>query len=151
MKIWNLRHNCSKMMHLVREILDIMNACEMFTILANLFYKCYKCLRILWFCCEWNENAKHGYLICILHIMGVSLCLISARPCPVSIFSFKFRLIVHICPAFCGNVNTNASESLQTSCDHLQTSYDHYKCLAINKNGLRLFANMLQICFCYEF
>ena len=30
-------------------------------------------------------------------------------------------------------------------------SYNHYKCLAINKNGLRLHMNMLQICFSYEF
>ena len=46
------------------------------------------------------------------------------------IFSFKFVLIVHIRPEFYENVNTNASESLQTS-------YDHYKCLANNKNSLR--------------
>ena len=49
----------------------------------------------------------------------------------MSLFSIKFVLIVHIRPAFYGNVNTNASESLQMS-------YDHYKCLANNKNGLRL-------------
>ena len=42
------------------------------------------------------------------------------------------------CPAFYGNVNTNARESLQTS-------YDHYKCLTNNKNGLRLVTNMLQM------
>ena len=46
---------------------------------------------------------------------------------------------------------TNASESLQMS-------YDHYKCLANNKNGLRLITNMLrmvtnmlQICFPTKF
>ena len=33
----------------------------------------------------------------------------------------------------------------------LQTSYNHYKCLSINKNGLRLFTNMLRICFSCEF
>ena len=50
------------------------------------------------------------------------------------------------CPhslSFCGNVNTNTGESLQMSYDHLQTSYYHYKCLAINKNGLQLLTNML--------
>ena len=36
---------------------------------------------------------------------------ISASLCPVRLFSFKFVLIVHIRPAFYGNVNTNASES----------------------------------------
>ena len=61
----------------------------------------------------------------------------------MSLFSFNFVLIVHIRPAFYGNVNKNASESLQTS-------YDHYKCLANNKNGLRLVTNMLRICFPYE-
>ena len=45
-------------------------------------------------------KAKHGYLICIIHIAGVSLCLIAARPCTVSLFSFKSGLIVHIHPAF---------------------------------------------------
>ena len=50
-------------------------------------------------------------------ITDVSLCLISARPCPIGLFSFKLVLIR---PAYCENVNTNASESLQTS-------YDHYK------------------------
>ena len=69
----------------------------------------------------------------------------------MSLFSIKFVLIVHIGPAFYGNVNTNASESLQMS-------YDHYKCLANNKNGLRLVTNMLRtvrnmlrICFPSEF
>ena len=78
-------------------------------------------------------------------------CLISARPCPINLFSFKFGLIFHIRSEFWGNVNTNVGESLQKSYNHLQTSYDHYKCLAINKNGLRLLMNMLRICFSYEF
>ena len=78
---------------------------------------------------------------------GVSLCLISASLCPISLFSFKFVLIVLFCPAFYGNVKTNASKSLQTS-------YDQYKCLANNKNGLRMVTNMsewLQICCEYAF
>ena len=86
-----------------------------------------------------------------LHIAGVSFCLISASLCPMNLFSNKFEPIVHICPAFYGNDNTNASESLQMS-------YDHYKCLANNKNGwrlvtnmLRIVTNMLRISFPYEF
>ena len=69
----------------------------------------------------------------------------------MSLFSFKFVHIVHIRPEFYEKVNTNASESLQMS-------YDQYKCLANNKNGLRLVTNMLQmvanilqICFLCEF
>ena len=79
-----------------------------------------------------------GSLICIIHDAGVSLCLKSTSLCPISLFSFKFVLIVHIRPAFYRNVNTNASGSLQTS-------YDYYKCLANNKNGLTLVTNMLQM------
>ena len=48
------------------------------------------------------QMTKHGYLICIIHIVGVSRCLISARPCPISLFLFKFGLIFHIHSAFCG-------------------------------------------------
>ena len=65
----------------------------------------------------------HGQLICIIHIGGVSRCLISASLCPISLFSFKFELIIHICPAFYRKVNTNASKSLQMS-------YNHYKSFA---------------------
>ena len=52
-------------------------------------------------------------LLCKIHIASVSLCLLSASLCPINLFSFKFVLIVHICPAFYGNVNTTASESIQ--------------------------------------
>ena len=69
----------------------------------------------------------------------------------MGLFSFKFVLIIHIRPEFYKNVKTIANESLQMS-------YDHYKCLANNKNGLRLVKNMLQmvthmlrICFLCEF
>ena len=92
--------------------------------------------------CEWrceyyecvakkkNSNANYGYLNCIIHIAGVSRCLIYVRPCPISLFSFKFGLIFDIHPAFCGNVklNTNAGELFQTSYNHLQTPYGHFKC-----------------------
>ena len=66
----------------------------------------------------------------------------------MSLYSIKFVLFVHICPAVYGNVNANASESLQMS-------YNHYKCLAYNKNiwlvigykyvanGYKYVANML--------
>ena len=54
----------------------------------------------------------------------------------MSLLPFKFVFIVHIRPEFYENVNTNASESLQTS-------YELYKYLANNKNGLRLVTNML--------
>ena len=50
---------------------------------------------------------------------------------------FIFLQICTYCH-YSSNVNTNASESLQTS-------YDHYKCLANNKNGLRLVTNMLRM------
>ena len=69
----------------------------------------------------------------------------------MSLFSLKCVLIVHIRFEFYENVNTNASESLQTS-------YDHYKCLSINKNDLqlvtnmlRMVTNMLRICFLANF
>ena len=50
----------------------------------------------------------------------------------------QFFLIVRIPPLF----YTNASECLQTS-------YDHCNCVVINKNGLQLLKNMLQIRFPY--
>ena len=120
-----------------------MNACEMF------YHPSKSVIQMLNFMlknaceCRCESCECVARLICIIHITGVSLWLISARPCQISLFSFKFGLIVHIRLAFYGNVNTNASESLQTSSDHLQTSNDHYKCLAINKTGLRLLTNML--------
>ena len=64
----------------------------------------------------------------------VSLSYICHWPCQISLFSFKFGLIV-ICPAFCGNVNTNARESLQTVLPSIRMSYD---CL-------------LRICFSYQY
>ena len=96
-------------------------------------------------------ESKPLYLICIMHITGVSLRLLSASPCPISLLSFKFGVIVHIRPAFCGNVNTNAGEYFQTVYDHLLTSNDHFKCIAITKNGLRLLTNMFSICFSCEY
>ena len=144
-KIWNLRHNQRKWCNWSRKFDTLWILAKCLTILANMFYKWYKCLRMLANCVA-NETRtqKHGYIICIIHIVGVPLCLISARPCRISLFSLKFILIIHIRSAFYRNVNTNTSKSLQTS-------YDHYKCLAINKNGLRLLTNMLWICFSSTF
>ena len=48
-------------------------------------------------------------------------------------------LSVRILSLYYENINMNASESLQTS-------YYQYKCVAIDKNGLRLLPNMLRIC-----
>ena len=48
--------------------------------------------------CVANERRTHnmGNFFCIIHIACDSHCLISARPCPISLFSFKIVLIVHI-------------------------------------------------------
>ena len=86
-----------------------------------------------------NETTtRRMRLICVYGIAAVSLFLIFASTCSISLFSFNFFLIVRFHPLF----YTNASESLQTS-------YDYYKCVVINKNGLQLLKNMLQICFPY--
>ena len=79
-----------------------------------------------------------------MHIAGVSLCLLFARLCPISLFPIIMLLIVRILSIYYENINTNASESLQTS-------YDHNKCVAIDKNGLRLLPNMLRICLFTNF
>ena len=50
----------------------------------------------------------------------------------------QILLIVRIPPLF----YTYTSESLQTS-------YDRYICIGINKNGLQLLKNMFRICFPY--
>ena len=47
----------------------------------------------------------------------------------------QLQLFVHI--RMVGKVNANASKSLQVT-------YDHYKCPAINKNGLRSLTKMLR-------
>ena len=127
-----------------------------FTILVNLFNNWYKRLGML-------DNAivnltnvlrvkrEHGAYVTNLHNTHCGYFSLSYSLCPMSLFSFKFVLIVHIRPEFYANLNTNASESIQTS-------YDRYKCLANNKNGLRMVTNMLRmvtnmlrICFLCEF
>ena len=106
-----------------------------------MFYKWYECfrmpLRIL------RMKRKHDAWVTNLHNTHsgcFSLSYISASLCPMSLFSFNFVLIVHIRPAFYGNVKTNASESLKTSCDH--------------KNDLptiRMICDWLLICCEYAF
>ena len=54
-------------------------------------------------------------------------------PGPVQLAYFPSNL-------YYGNVNTNASESLQTS-------YDHNKCPDVNENGLRLLRNAANMPF----
>ena len=68
--------------------------------------------------------------------MGVSLCFLSAKPCPISLFTFKFVLIVHIRPAFYGNVNKNRSESVQMC-------YDHYNAMLTIRMAYEYVAYML--------
>ena len=127
---WNSRHNRQKRCDWSGKINTLWTLAKCFMILANLFYKCLgmlanvvgKLTNVLWSkpeCKTWVSN-----LHIKIHITGVSLCLLSASPCPISLFSFKLGLIVHIRPAFCRNVNANAGESLQTYYDHLQKSQD---------------------------
>ena len=115
---------------------------ECYKILANLLYDCYKCLRMLTNAVANLTNSlrmKKQHDACVaylhIHIATVSLCLLFAKLCPK--FSIILLLIVRILSLYFKNINTNGSESLQTSCDH-------YKCVAIDKNGLRLLPNMLQ-------
>ena len=63
-----------------------------------------------------------------IHCMCFSLSYI-CQPLPNEFIFHQICTLCHICPTFYRNVNTNASESLQMS-------YNHYKCLANNKNGL---------------
>ena len=48
----------------------------------------------------------------------------------MTLFPIILMLIVRIILLYYENINMNASESLQTS-------YDHYKCVPIDQNGLR--------------
>ena len=120
-----------------------MNACEMFCdpcksvsqivqmTLNDCEYRCESYERVA------NEKRIRRVFLLVLYM-------------PASVQSaFFLRICTHclIHSAFYGNVNKNTSE-------YLQTSYDHYKCLANNKNGLqivinmlRMVTNMLRICF----
>ena len=124
-----------------------------FKILANLFYDCYKCLRMLTnpyeYRCEPYERVANETttrhmrsLFAYTHFRVCLFVFLFARLCPISLFPIILILIVRILSFYYENINTNASESLQRS-------YDHYKCIVINKYGLQLLKNMLQICFPY--
>ena len=56
---------------------------------------------------------------------GLYFCFLFARLCQSSLFPIILILIVRILSLYYENINTNASESFQTS-------YDHYKCVAID-------------------
>ena len=109
---------------------------QCFKILENLVYDCYKCLRMLTNAVANLTNMlrmKQQHDTCVaylhIHIAGLSFFLL-ARLCPISSFPIILILIVRIISLYHENINMNASESLQTS-------YDHYKCVAIHQNGLR--------------
>ena len=90
---------------------------------------------------------KHGYLICIIHIAGVSRCFISARPCPISLFLFKFGLFFHIRSAFCGM-------SIQMQASLYKRLTITYKCLTITTNvllSIRMPYACSRICCKYAF
>ena len=99
-----------------------MNACEMF---------CHPCKSVL-------------QMVEMLLEYEIYECVTTMPGCVTNLHKThcRFVRIVHTRPAFNGNVNTNASESLQTS-------YEHYKCLANNKNGLpigfKYVANMVSL------
>ena len=110
-----------------------------FKTLANLFYDCYKCLRILT-----NDVAnltnvlrmtqQHDTCLYLhIHIAGLSFCFLFARFCPISLFPIILIHIVRILSLSYENINTNANESLHCT----NVKYVHYKCVAIDQNGLR--------------
>ena len=70
-------------------------------------------------------NAKHGYLTCMIHIVSVALCLMSARSCPISLFSFKFGL------------NLRSAEM------SIRMQANLYKRLTITYKGLTITTNVL--------
>ena len=86
---------------------------------------------------------EHDACVNILHnihcgCFSLSYILVYLLASVLSAYFLAFLLTVHIRPAFYGNVNTNSSQSVQTS-------YDHFKCLANNQKGLG------SVCFPSEF
>ena len=79
-----------------------------------------------------------------IHIAGLSFCFLFTRLFPISLFPIILILIVHILSLYYENIKTNASESLQSS-------YDHYKCVAIDQNGLRTASEYVSNMRLYEF
>ena len=104
-----------------------------FTIATNTL----ECLRILTNAVANLTNVlriKQQHDTCVaylhIHIADLSFCFLFARLFPISLFPIILILTVRILSLYYENINTNASESLQTS-------HVHYKCVAIDQNGLR--------------
>ena len=124
-----------------------------FKILANLFYDCYKCLRMLTnpyeFRCESYERVanetttRHMRIFAYTHCRSIVLFLFAGL-CPISLFPIILILTVRILSLYYENINANASEALQTS-------YDHYKCVAIDQKGLRTASEYVANMRHYEF
>ena len=79
-----------------------------------------------------------------IHIAGLSFCFLFARLFPISLFPIILILIVRTPSLYYmyENINTNASESLQTF-----YRYDHYKCVApLIRMACELLPNMLRMC-----
>ena len=112
-----------------------------FTILVNLFYKWYKYLRMLA-----NAIANLTNVLRMKRVQGAWVTNLHNTHCECFSLSYICQplsnqpIFLQICtrPAFYENVKLNARESLQTS-------YDHYKCLANKKKGLQFVTNMLQM------
>ena len=136
------------------EILSIMNACEMFhdpsksvIQMLQMFPNACECR------CESYECVANEM---IMQNMGILFAYYTLR-----VFLFVLYLPGPVQLAYFLKIWTNCPHSpcilrqCQYECKqiltNLHTSSDHYKCLAINKNGFRLLTNVLRICFSYEF
>ena len=137
-------------MGLVREILYMIIACKMFydpsISVLQMLQMLANAVANLMMCCECLAKAKHVYLIYIIYIAGVSLCLISPRPCPISLFSFKFG-IFSTCPLHA------AEMSILTQANLYKRLTITYKCLTSITNVLPTIrmAYDCPLCFSYEF
>ena len=87
---------------------------------------------------------QHDTCVAKWHIHITGLSFLFATLFPISLFPIILILIVRILSLYYENINTNASESLQTS-------YDHYKCVAIGQNGLRTASEYVANMRLYEF
>ena len=92
-----------------------------------------------------NETTptRHMRIFAYTHCRSIFFFLF-ARLCPVSLFPITLILIVRILSLYYENINTNASEALQTS-------YDHYTCVAVDQNGLRTASEYVANMRLYEF
>ena len=87
---------------------------------------------------------KQQHDTCVAHWHIHITVFLFARLFPISLFPIILILIVRILSLYYENINTNASESLQTS-------YDHYNCVAIGQNGLRTASEFVANMRLYEF